>query len=442
MLVAWRPLRPPSWGGTIDRPANGHRDRVKLEGGTDGTDTADRMRRDPPAAIPDAPATTLDAAVDTPQAEDRASFRPARGPSKPFIIALLLGILGVLVFALAASALFIFGMGIALAFFLVPVVNRQERRGMQRWIAAIVTVVVTLLAMIVFVAVIAVIVVNQGIQFVQELPTHLDDLGTTYRDLDLPDWLRSGTDTIIAAAQDNLASVDQGAIVAGLIGRTVNLIGGFFAWMLLPFFLFYLLKDQPTMSHTFYERVPLPWKDDVSKVLTITVGNFAQYFKAEFLVGSILFVMVTVGMIVIGLVTDAHLLVDFAILLGVIAFVMELLPQIGPIISYVPALILALASGPAAVIVVSVFYFVVFNIEGSILVPTFEGRMISFTGASVLALIAIGFALGGILGAILVLPLASIVRDVFRHFFDQAVQESLVLEPAPDTPAGAATSSG
>ena len=42
--------------------------------------------------------------------------------------------------------------------------------------------------------------------------------------------------------------------------------------------------------------------------------------------------------------------------------------------------------------------------------------------------LAIGFALGGILGAILVLPLASIVRDVFRHFFDQAVQESLVID--------------
>ena len=374
-------------------------------------------------------ATATQAAGDAATATVSARFRPATGPSKPFLIALLLGIVAVLVFALSASALFIFAVGIALAFFLVPVVNRLERRGMQRWIAAIVTVVFTLVTMIVFIVVITVIVVDQGIQFVHELPAYLDDLGEGYRELDLPDWLRSGTDTIIVSLQDNVRGVDQGAVVAGLIGSTLSFVGGFFAWMLLPFFLFYLLKDQPTMSHTFYQRVPLPWKDDVSKVLTITVGNFAQYFRAEFLVGSILFAMVTVGMIVIGLVTDSPLLVDFAILLGVIAFIMELLPQIGPIISYVPALLLALASGPAAVIVVSIFYFIIFNIEGSVLVPTFEGRMISFTGASVLVLIAIGFALGGILGAILVLPLASIVRDVFRHFFDQAVEESLVIEP-------------
>ena len=78
---------------------------------------------------------------------------------------------------------------------------------------------------------------------------------------------------------------------------------------------------------------------------------------------------------------------------------------------------------------ISIFYFVIFNIEGSILVPNLEGRMIDFDGASVLVLIAVGFALGGIIGAILVLPLASIVRDLFRYFFDKAVAESLIEAP-------------
>ena len=84
----------------------------------------------------------------------------------------------------------------------------------------------------------------------------------------------------------------------------------------------------------------------------------------------------------------------------------------------------------------SIFYFIAFNIEGSILVPTFEGRMISFTGASVLVLIAMGFAIAGIIGAILALPVASIIRDLFRLFFDKAVAEDLVLEPAVAVPEG------
>ena len=164
------------------------------------------------------------------------------------------------------------------------------------------------------------------------------------------------------------------------------------------------------------------------------MGNFAQYFKAELLVGSIMFVFISIGMVVIGLVIGAQVLVQFALLLGVIAFVMELIPQIGPILSYIPALLLALSVGPEAIVLVSVFYFIAFNIEGSILVPTFEGRMISFTGAAVLVLIAIGFIVAGIIGAILALPVASIVRDLFRLFFDKAVAEGLVLEPATGGP--------
>ncbi len=82
----------------------------------------------------------------------------------------------------------------------------------------------------------------------------------------------------------------------------------------------------------------------------------------------------------------------------------------------------------------SVYYFIAFNIEGSILVPTFEGKMINFTGASVLVLIAIGFALGGIIGAIVALPVASIVRDLFRLFFDKAVAQDLVLVPVEVVP--------
>jgi predicted PurR-regulated permease PerM len=366
----------------------------------------------------------------------RAHFKSMARPSGPFWITLLLVILGSIVFMLSASALLVFGVGIAIAFFLVPVVSWFERKGLARWVAAIVAVVVTIIAIIAIIGVVALIIVNQGIAFIEKLPAIMAELEGWYASLDLPDWLRAGLDSIMASIEDNLRAVDQGTIVAGFIGGAFDLLGGLFAWFLLPFFLFYLLKDQPSMSANFYARVPAPWKNDVSKMLTITVGNFAQYFKAEFVVGSIMFVIVAVGMYAIGTFMDAPLLVKFALLLGLIAFVMELIPQIGPILSYIPALLLAIPAGLEVVVVVSAFYFIIFNIEGSILVPNLEGKMIDFSGASVLVLIAIGFALAGIIGAILALPLASIIRDVFRHFFDKAVEEDLIYEPLTDTGEG------
>jgi predicted PurR-regulated permease PerM len=379
------------------------------------------------APVSAGPATDGDSGT-APASTAKQSFRPAKAPSWPFLITLLLVILGAIVFMLSASALFVFGVGVAIAFFLVPVVSWFERKGLARWVAAIVAVVLTIVALISIIGIVALIIVDQGIAFIEKLPAIMTELEGWYASLDLPDWLRAGLDSIIASIEDNLRAVDQGTIVAGFIGGVFDLLGGLFAWFLLPFFLFYLLKDQPSMSANFYARVPAPWTADVSKMLTITVGNFAQYFKAEFVVGSIMFAIVTVGMFVIGTVMDAPLLVKFALLLGLIAFVMELIPQIGPILSYIPALLLSIPAGLDVVIVVSAFYFIIFNVEGSILVPNLEGKMINFSGASVLVLIAIGFALAGIIGAILALPLASIIRDLFRHFFDKAVEDDLVYE--------------
>lgn len=341
-----------------------------------------------------------------------------------------MAIVVVVVVVLSASALFVFAVGVALAFFLVPVVSWLERRGLARWVSAILVVVATVVLFVGLALVVALVIIDQGQDFIENLPVIRNELESWYLALDLPDWLRADIDGAIVAIEERLAEVDGTAVLTGFVGSALDLIGGLFAWFLLPFFLFYLLKDQPRMSRTFYARVPEPWRDDVSRSLTISVGNFAQYFKAELVVGSIMFVIVTVGMFAVGTFMDAPLLREFAILLGLVAFVMELIPQIGPILSYIPALLLAIPAGIDVVVVVSAFYFIAFNIEGSILVPNIEGQMISFTGASVLVLIAIGFALGGIIGAILALPVASIARDLFRHFFDKAVADSLVREPA------------
>ncbi len=68
----------------------------------------------------------------------------------------------------------------------------------------------------------------------------------------------------------------------------------------------------------------------------------------------------------------------------------------------------------------------IFNIEGSYLVPSVQGKIIDFDRATVLVLLAIGFGLAGIVGGILALPIAAIARDLFAYAFDQAQAESVV----------------
>ena len=359
-------------------------------------------------------------------------FLPLQLPSAPFWVVLIGGFIGLSLLLAAASALLVFAIGVALSFFLVPVVNWLVRHGIPRMGAAILVVVVLVIVTLIGLLWISFILIEQGTAFVQSLPTVFADLSTDLESLELPAWLEDAIVAVSTTIHTTLSNMDWGTWIIGFLQGLLGMVGLFFSFMLLPFFLFYLLKDQPRMAGNFYRNVPAPWKADVSRIITMCVTDLAQYFKAEILVGSIMFAIVSIGMFVIGnLVPDAQILVEFALLLGLAAFVFELLPQIGPILAYLPALLLALTVSPIAVAVVSVFYFVIFNIEGSILVPTFEGRMISFSGASVLVLIAMGFALGGIIGAIVALPVAAIARDLFGLFFLRA-QEQAGLPPEPE----------
>ncbi len=383
---------------------------------------------DAPATVgaSEATATAVVTGTDTPR------FRPLQLPSAPFWVVLIGGFIGLSLLLAASSALFVFAIGVALSFFLVPVVNWLVRHGVPRIAASILVVAVLVVITLAGLLLVSAILIEQGVAFVQSLPTLFADLRTDFESLDLPSWLVQAVTAVATTINDMIGSIDWGTWIIGFLQGLLGMVGLLFSFMLLPFFLFYLLKDQPRMAGNFYRNVPVPWKADVSRMITICVTDFAQYFKAEILVGSIMFLIVSVGMFVIGsIVPDAHILVEFALLLGLAAFVFELLPQIGPILAYLPALLLALTVSPVAVAVVSVFYFVIFNIEGSILVPTFEGRMISFSGATVLVLIAMGFALGGIIGAIVALPVAAIARDLFGLFFLRA-QEQAGLPPWPD----------
>lgn len=150
---------------------------------------------------------------------------------------------------LSAGALFVFGVGVALAFFLVPVVSWLVRRGWPRWLAAIAVVAVTLFGALIAIVTVVIIVVEQGIAFMANVPTYLEDLGAWYTSLDLPAQVRTAIDAIIASAQDDAAAVDEATVASGVLGSALGLLGGLFAWFLLPFFLFYLLKGPAAHVH-------------------------------------------------------------------------------------------------------------------------------------------------------------------------------------------------
>jgi predicted PurR-regulated permease PerM len=107
----------------------------------------------------------------------------------------------------------------------------------------------------------------------------------------------------------------------------------------------------------------------------------------------------------------------YAVLLSIIAGVLELLPIIGPIIAAVPAVLLAATAGLEATVAALVLYTAIQQLENYVLVPKIQGDAVQLHPAVVIFSLIVGGSLAGLLGAILALPMVAAFRDVVRYLF-------------------------
>jgi predicted PurR-regulated permease PerM len=373
-----------------------------------------------PAVVESAAVTTVPTELAPGAAVAAARFKPMPAPSAPFVLALIAVVIFTAIIVASWSVVFMFGIGLVLFAILLPVVNWLERRGLRRGIASLIMVLLLVLVAIGAALFFVNVWFNQIVPFFVAIPDVLANIADKS-----PPWLAAAINDILDAINSATSGIDVGQVVLGFLKGIFGLLGTALSLTLLPFFIFYLLTDQPRMARSMKEDIPSPWRPYIDTSIRIFVRDFGQYFKAELIVGLIQGTMVAVGVWLIGLVVGPPLS-EFWLLLGVIAGIMELLPQIGPIISLIPALFLALATSPLALVLTTIFYLVVFVIEANVLVPKIEGGVIEFSPAAVLFIVAVGLAIGGIIGGIIALPVAAIIRDLFGFIFREAQRDSLV----------------
>ena len=293
---------------------------------------------------------------------------------------------------------------------------------------------ITLLVVIEALALLLGPLVSQLLDYVRDLPsllasldTMLAQIGDVYRALDLPESVRQFIDEALAGAMEGGAGVDFGSLLP--IARTMlSTAAGFFGFLIIPIWAFYILRDRVRLTEQLQNSLPASWRDEVWSVLTIIERVFGRWIRAQLLLGVIVGLMTYAGLVVLGLVIDERFL-QFAILLAVIAGVLELLPIIGPIISMIPTLLVALITDDPAVaaIAVLVLYLVVQQLENNVLVPIIQGDAVELHPSLVIFALIIGGSIAGLLGAILAIPItAARCKSTATCSTDSATTKNLV----------------
>jgi predicted PurR-regulated permease PerM len=341
-----------------------------------------------------------------------------------------------------------FVVGLLLVWLLSPLVDRLARVGLPRWsaILAVYAIVVVLLALGVNLIVVA--VVDEIRTLIENLPSLADRLGEQvrrlnelYETLDIPREMRDLINAELARLAAEGVAIDIGAVVRPVFTSVGSLVGAIFGYLVIPVWAFYLLKDRPKLQATFERTLPPTWREDTLACIAIASHVFGRWVRGQLILGLVVGVATFIGLTALSVLVDP-IFGRYAVLLSVIAGVLELLPILGPILAAIPAVLIAATAGVGPALAALGLYFVIQQVENTILVPRVQGEATDLHPAAVIFVIILGASIAGFLGAILALPLTAAGRDIYRYLFRRLSPEPPTAETAlaealhpPDRPA-------
>jgi predicted PurR-regulated permease PerM len=326
---------------------------------------------------------------------------------------------------LGRSALGPFVVGLVLAYLLDLPVERMARFGLPRWVSVLIVYAVVVVVTAQALSIVLRPLGTELATFIREFPSFTAQVADMYAHLDLPPALRQAIDGWLRDLGQGVGGIDPSALVPVVTG-IAGIVGSIVGYIIIPVWIFYLIKDRPALAAAAERSMPAEWWPDVRAVSGLVLRVFAQWLRGQLFLGITVGVATFVGLLLLSGTIDP-VFGRFALLLSIIAGVLELLPIIGPIIAAIPAVLLALTGGIDAALAAVVLYTVIQQLENNLLVPKIQGDAVELHPSAVMLALVIGGAIAGLLGAILALPVAAAGRDVFRYLFHR-------LDEPPATP--------
>jgi predicted PurR-regulated permease PerM len=303
-----------------------------------------------------------------------------------------------------------------LALALNPAVEWLQRRGIKRrgWATAI-TYVVALGVIVAIGLTFVPTLVNQVNDFVQKLPDYAHDITHGQGRLGFLETKYHIQERIESAVKDGGATK-----VLGLSGVAVSVAKGVItivvATVTILFMTFFMLLEGPKWVERFYGLLPERSRPRWRKVGSDVYRTVGGYVTGNLLISLIAGGLTTLVLLIMG--------VPYAVALGLIVAILDLIPLAGATIAAILIGIVAFLHSIPAGIVVVVFFVVYQQVENHLLQPVIYGRTVQLSPLAVLISILIGAELAGILGALGAIPVAGSIQvlivDWLNHRHERA----------------------
>ncbi|HUS59991.1 MAG TPA: AI-2E family transporter [Nevskiaceae bacterium] len=274
-----------------------------------------------------------------------------------------------------------------------PVVNKLEKLKIPRLLGIIIVYLLVILGLGVSIAGVIPPLVDQTATLISRLPDY-------FQNLRLP-----AIDQDIISSQIN----QLGSIPANLLKITVNIFNNFTALLVIAVVTFYFLIERKNLDHYLAVLFGGDGKDKARAFIDKLERRLGGWVRAQLTLMVIIGVMSYIGLRLLG--------IEFALPLAILAGILEIVPNIGPVLSAIPAVLAGLVISPLMGLAVAALYFLVQQLENTLIVPQIMAREVGVRPLVVIISLAIGVELGGFIGVVLAIPFVLLLQIAFSEFF-------------------------
>ncbi|OGF22163.1 hypothetical protein A2Y83_01000 [Candidatus Falkowbacteria bacterium RBG_13_39_14] len=301
----------------------------------------------------------------------------------------------------------IFLIALLLAAALKPLIDWLERKKIPRGIG--VTIVYLFLFGIMAGAFVLILppIVSQISQLADKLPGYLDKLSQSFgmiREYSANHGWIANLNKISASLEDILSNF-AGNIFTGIS----SIFGGVTSFIFILVITFYMTLEKNAAERIANLILPAKYRERTLKIAEKLEEKIGLWVRG------IAILMIIVGIFAfLGL---SILRVDYALTLGLIAGLTEIIPYLGPIIGAVPAIFLAFAQSPSKALLVIILYFALQQIENNILQPKVMEKAVGLNPIIIIFALLIGAKIAGILGILLAIPVTTSIIVLIKEFY-------------------------
>lgn len=299
--------------------------------------------------------------------------------------------------------LFIFALIIASA--IAPVVNFLEKIKIPRVIGALIFYIAIIGVMVFLVSLIVPGMAKNIKELSLNLPDFIEGLSIKFESIRNAS---SKYGAILNKIQEYLSGIGETLknIGSNVVSTAVNVFGGVFSALLILVMSFYISVQKKGVQRVLTAIIPIHYRDHLLDLWERAQKKLGRWFQGQLFLGIIVGVLVYIGLYFLN--------IKFAILLAVLAGILEIFPYIGPFLAGIPAVILGFLQAPILGLWVLLLYVIVQQLENYLIVPLVMSKVVGLNPIMVILALLIGGKLGGILGMILSVPLAAVFAELLR----------------------------